>query len=403
MNRYARSRFGPNWMDVAAGVFRDRTAPEELLDPWAFYHHLFDGKPVAQWFLEDHEGRLAGTEVAWLNAQHAAWLSVWEVVDVEPGRSLTLKDLLTDETRVVRETTASRSLVKRDAVLARVVDHQETSVLCGLYPRSLRPSDAAFVVQRTRGRLRRKSAIPVERMRPEAIARYLIARWEEALEEAFARASCPLVLENTDGDPLLFTVDRFEFDPADRAEIEQRLAAAKEVEHPPEAEDPEQIYVFSRPGNRSHGDRGSTITGTVRISGNTLRSETNSVRRADSMRKLLEALLGSLVRHRAREHSDPLAPPPREAGAAEAPSPPLPSSDEMDRIILEMKTKHYSDWADQPLPALGGETPRTAVRTKPGREQVDLLLKENENLEARLPEGERFDFTRIRRELGLEE
>ena len=403
MNRYARSRFGSDWMDAPASVFRDRTAPEELLGPWAFYHHLFDGKPVAQWFIEDHAGRLAGTEVAWLNAQRAAWLSVWEVVDVEPGRSLTLKDLLTDEIRLVRETTASRSLVKRDAVLARVIDQEETSVLCGLYPRSLRPLDAAVVVRRARGRLRRKSSVPVEHMRGEAIGRYLIARWEEALEEAYARASCPPVLENTDGDPLLLTVDRFEFDPVHRAEIEGRLATAEEVEHQPEAEDPEQIYVFSRPDNRTHRDRESTITGTARLSGNTLRLKTNSVRRADSMRKLLETLLGSLVRHRAREHSDPLAPPPREAGAAETPSPPLPSSDEMDRIILEMKAKHYADWADQPLPALDGETPRAAARTKPGREQVDLLLKENENLEARLPEGQRFDFSRIRRELGLEE
>lgn len=43
------------------------------------------------------------------------------------------------------------------------------------------------------------------------------------------------------------------------------------------------------------------------------------------------------------------------------------------------------------------------MRTKSGREKVDILLKENENLEARLPEGQRFDFSPIRRELGLEE
>lgn len=403
MNRFARDRFGPNWMRTASGAFQDQTAPEELVLPWALYHHLLDGKPVVEWFLEDEADRLAGAEVAWLNVQRAAWLSVWEVVAVEPGRSLTLRDLLTGETRTVLETTASRTLVERDAVLARVVDHEGTSVLCGLYPRSLHPRDAASVVQRARGRLRRKRSVPIERMRAEAIGRYLIARWDEALEEAFARADQLPVLKNADGDPLLITVDHFEFDPTDGVEIQRRLAAAKDVEHPSEAEDPEQVYVFNQPGNRRHPHWKGTVTGVARISGNTLRLETNSVRRADSMRTLLETLHGSLIRHRARESSDPVASLWTERGPEATPATLPASSDEMDQLILEMKAEHYADWADQPLPALGGETPREAVRTRPGRESVDLLLKEIENLEARLPEGHRFDVGPIRRELGLEE
>jgi hypothetical protein len=78
------------------------------------------------------------------------------------------------------------------------------------------------------------------------------------------------------------------------------------------------------------------------------------------------------------------------------------SSAEEDQLLLAVKAKHYADWVDQPIPALGDETPRAAVRTKSGRQQVDLLLKECENHEARLPAGQRFDFGDIRRELGLE-
>jgi hypothetical protein len=74
----------------------------------------------------------------------------------------------------------------------------------------------------------------------------------------------------------------------------------------------------------------------------------------------------------------------------------------MDRILRDMKAKHYADWADQPIPALGGKTPRAAVRTKEGRLKVDTLLKECENFEAGMPAGQRFDFGGIRRDLGLE-
>ena len=45
-------------------------------------------------------------------------------------------------------------------------------------------------------------------------------------------------------------------------------------------------------------------------------------------------------------------------------------------------------------------TPREAVRTAAGREDVDLLLREMENMEGRLPESARFDFSELRRKLG---
>ncbi len=402
MSQYARRRFGPGWAAPAAEAFADRSVPHGLLGPWALYHHEIDGKPIIDWFLEEHARELSARERAWMNAQRAAWLSVWEVQAVEPGRTLTLRDLLTDEVRVVQEATASRSLVKRDAVLARVVDHAGTSMLFGVYHRSLSPRDASSVVQRARGRLRRKSSIPIERMQEEAIGRYLIARWEEALADADERVARPPTLVNTDGDPLLLTADHFAFHPVDRAKIRRRLATMKGVEESPGGGADDAVYVFSRPGNRIHSSGETTVIGHVTVAGNALRVETNSINRADAMRASLESSLGPLIRHRAREHSDPRASMKDGHGAPAAPPPPAPASDEMDRVVREFKAKHYADWVDHPLPALDGLTARAAVRTKLGRQQVDLLLKEIEHRESRLPAGQRFDFGAIRRELGLE-
>ena len=81
---------------------------------------------------------------------------------------------------------------------------------------------------------------------------------------------------------------------------------------------------------------------------------------------------------------------------------PIPiTEEEAGRIIQEYKSKHYVDWVDHPLPALHGKSPREAVRTKAGRAQVDLLLKEHENHEAHLPPEQQFDFSAVRAELGL--
>lgn len=102
---------------------------------------------------------------------------------------------------------------------------------------------------------------------------------------------------------------------------------------------------------------------------------------------------------RAREHTDPRAlldhdeptPPPADDIPAEVKA----------RLLRDFKAKHYAGWIDEPLPALDGETPRNAARTKAGRTRVDVLLKEMEHHEARLPDAERFDFSQIRAALGL--
>lgn len=400
--RHASDRFGPDWIAAAAGAFRDPTMREGLLDPWALYHHLYKDRTIVRHFLADRAASLSGAERSWLEAQAAAWLSIWEVAEVAPGRSLTLHDLLTDERRVVRETTASRTLVKRHALLARVIDHQGESVLCGLSPRALAPWDAAAVVQRARGRLRRKRSVPVERLRDPAIGRYLIKRWEEAVEGADARAGQLPELRNTDGDPLLITVDHFAFDYSDRVGIRRLLAAAEEAPDPPAADDPAPVYVFTRLRDPMDPRSQRTVTGTVAVSRREIRAESNSIRRADALRARLELLLGNRIRHRAREHADPMAVLQGDDPQAKAPPTP-PPPDEVNQALLELKAKHFREWIDLPVPALDGLTPRDAVRTADGRRRVDDLLKEAEHAEACLPAGQRFDFTPIRWLLGLEE
>lgn len=373
----------------------------QLFAPWMVYHVDADGKPVVQWYLEDQGHRLSNFELTWLQAQQASWLSVWEVRAVEPGQSITLEDLLTGEERTVQEVSGSRGIAPRDSLLARVVDHEGISVLGGNHPRPLPPVEAAEVVQRIRGRLRRKRAVPVDRLRDEKIGRYMIARWEETVEELDVRRSIPPRLQNTDGEEMLLTVDHFEFDAKARKEIERRLAALEGVDSP-EPDDPDQAYVFAKSGNTMHQSWENTLIGRAALSAGKLRLETNSVQRADSLRARIEGACGELVRHRAREHSDPFsAMQDHRARTAKDEEHEIPP-DQANELILEMKAKHYAQWPDDPLPALGGKTPREAIQTKAGRQQVDVLLKQAENLEARMPEGQRFDFAGLRQALGLE-
>lgn len=398
---FAARRFGDAWVR-AAEDFDDPKAAAQLFFPWSVYHFVIDGKPVAQWFVEEQRHRLSGTDLEWLGAQQASWVSLWEVTEAAPGLSLTLKDLLSEEERTVHEIRGSKSLVKRDVLLCRIVDYHGLSVLSGTHPRPLPPLHAAEIVRRIRGRLRRKRAVPVERLQDENIGRYMIACWEEAVEDLDLHRSVPPRLRNTDGDDLLLTVDHFKFDPAVRLKIQGRLASLEGVEAP-EPEEPDQAYVFTVPGNAMHRSWENTVVGRALVLKGRLRLETNSLKRADALRERVEAACGDLILHRAREHSDPsgqLQHPEKRPDISEEAYEIPPA--EANALVREFKGKHYADWADKPLPALNGKTPREAVRTKAGRAQVELLLKDGENLEARMPEEQRFDFSVIRRELGLD-
>lgn len=399
ISAFASSRFGAE----ARGWVRDFDDPDEALAlamPWSVYHACIQGRPAFEWFLEEARPRPNADERRWLDAQRSSWLSIWEVTEVRPGEGLTLRDLLSDEERSVHEILAAETLVRRDCVLARVVESDSICVLGGMYPRALPPVEGAEVVRRARGRLRRKRAVPVDRLRGEKIGLYLIRRWEEALAELELRWSQPPDLRNTDGDPLLLTTDHFEIAPGRGADVEARLSVLDGV-LPPEPGDADPTFDFRRtPAGGAPHTPGATLLGSLRLSGERIRVETNSTARADDLRARIEERCGDLVRHRTRQHTDPMSEPVRES-LADRPRETTPP--EAQQLVLDYKRSHYAGWLDEPLPALDGKSPREAARSKGGRAALDVLLKDMEHTEQRSPPGERFDFSEFRLELRLDD
>jgi hypothetical protein len=392
---WAERRFGADAL-ACLEDFQDPERAIQLALPWSVYGAEVQGRPVVAWYLDERGRRLDPADRAWLEAQQAGWLSVWEVREVERGASLLLEDLLTGELRRVREVSGSQTIEARSALLARVIDHEGASLLCGAHPQPLPPRSAAAVVERARARLRRRRAVPPDRLRDAGVARALIRYWEEEVLLLFARSAGPTVLTNTDGDPLLLTIDHFEVAPGARPAVERALAALEGAHDDDTEDEAERSYTFLKEGNPVHASWDNTVIGIGRLSDAGLALETNSRERADALRARVEAACGDGIRHRAREHSDPLsarAPRPAAQPAAQPP--------ELQAIVREHKQRHYRAWIDDSLPALGGKTPRESVRSARGREAVDLLLKEIEQIEERGPAGERFDVSELRRALGL--
>ncbi|MFY0527414.1 SEC-C metal-binding domain-containing protein [Archangium gephyra] len=406
MVRYASGRFGGDWLGEAAEAFFEEPGflPEypqtQLFMPWAVHHWEVEGRPVREWFLEEKGAALPEAERAWLLSQRPVVLTVWEVLEVQEGVGLRVKDLLGGEEHFVHEVRGSRQLRPRHAMLGRVVEHEGLAVFCGMDPQPLPPREADEVVHSARKVLgvRGTRPVPRELLASEDTSLGLVLLWHEVADWLKAKAVQPIELTNTDGEPLMFVVDHYAFAPEARSRV---LEAFETLEGFGVEEDGEVVRgTFLKQGNAMHASWENTIIGSAEVGADSLRLQANSVERADALRRRVEAVCQGLVRHRSREKTEPSQMRQGRTGQPLA-ARRTPSPEELE-ALREVKASHYAAWVDSKLPALKGKSPRQAVRTKAGRHQVDVLLKELENREAGLPVEERMDVSGLRRELGLE-
>jgi hypothetical protein len=402
LRAFAAERYGATW--EAASDKLVRAAGEEvpllqqLAVPWSVYEALVDGKRIVDVFAEEYDRRLTREERDWLASQRTARLSIWEVTSCEPGVAVDVRSLLSGQVRQVREAKGSTVLVARDALLARVADHGGASYFCGLYPRILPPDAAARVVKAMRRRAKEKGASV--KVPDEDFGLAMVRAWTKAVREGDEAAARPKKLVNTDGETVVLTTDHFEFEAGAQAKVEAKLRGMVGVQAPDEGHESNE-YTIVKAGNAVHRHWDNTVVGRFTVDAGRLRLETNSVERADDLRSRLEQACGALMRHRIREHVDPTSSVrPHDHAPPSSPSK-EPNANEARVALQEFKRAHYEQWLDEPLPALSGRTPRQAVRSKLGREQVDIVLRTMENHEQRAG-GEPFDFRPLRHTLGLE-
>ncbi len=125
--------------------------------------------------------------------------------------------------------------------------------------------------------------------------------------------------------------------------------------------------------------------GDIEIANGRLRLSCTTRRRLELGRATLEKALGRMLRHEEdRFESVRGGGGPRPEGARTLPQRRARGAEGLDQevereIVLKVKAEHYAKWVDESLPALGGETPREAVRSEDGRRKVRDLVRGIEN------------------------
>ena len=303
--------------------------------------------------LPDDEHNLLGQ---WALSGH----SVYEVSEVRAGEGVTLRDLRSGERVEVAERQGSLLLKAGDLLLAHAVfDGAGYQFVGGIQPLPLAARDAAM------------AALDAE-------------VGAEELAELIGELNAPPTMVNGEGEAIVLC--EAVYAARDEAALSQRLDAL--LERGEEGHWEEWIDVG--------GQR--VLRATVRVSDGELRLLANSPQRFERLSRLLAPIVDGreLIAKRQVAASEiaSMAAPQEEGSWADPPA-------EVSQALAAFVADAEARWVDEPVPALGGLTPRQAADDPTRREQLVALLHEFDR-QSPPPGAVSFDTGRLRARLGLE-
>jgi len=364
----------------------------------------------------------------YLQAFRDSVLSLYEVVELDPGHSMTVRDLvLGGDPITVEEKLGSETAARWDRIAGRVVTVNKKVYFTGallLFPHEVADevlSGIEEMVKSIKKKLQReakKQGKPadfkdrdVREMLLHTGAHLFTRTW---LIDALIQAAAPLPeIRNTDGDEIVFSGARFPIT-GEVAKVIVGLDTINEFER----NDPDELqwtwHGHGSPSKRmsrgkglafeTEDDAGRTTLGNIEIDKDALVLNTNSKERADKGRDLLLSRLDGLVGQPLTSHQTLEKMLGERSGSAPVQSELPPEVAE--QAIHSFLDSHYRQTLDDPLPYLDGKTPRQAAKTKKGRERVISWLKKWENSEGRraASQGQQpYDFQWMWREMKIDD
>ena len=369
---------------------------------------------IAQAYLARRGKRLDPLTQRYIQACAQVPFSFHEVLSSEPGRGFRLKDLLLGQTRYVFEARGSELAQRGDLLYASVVELDGVALLEGSGAVLIPPREKPRIIALRAALARSGEVLGPELLRERAadVRRLYLEIADRLLDPT------PPELTNTDGEPIEMHTLTYDVPSAREA-----FDALKELA----GGEPDEIllrdavfdqsgglsrvgFPWIKPGNAVHKSWSNTVLGTLRIDGTRLTAEVNSAGRAQRLSDLIAERLGERARKRpeviqsTRSLLERERTPAQEAALqrAEKATEELNSQPEVQALLAEMTRRHYRDWVDQPIPALGNRSPRQAMRSANGREAVEALVVQLERDADRLSPPLDPSVTReLRETLGL--
>ncbi|MBN1847772.1 MAG: DUF2384 domain-containing protein [Deltaproteobacteria bacterium] len=229
----------------------------------------------------------------------------------------------------------------------------------------------------------------------------------------------PPQIQNTDGDPLEFHRLIYEISSSAEEALEKLSGLCvtmtpEEIRQEAKQDASGRIlkveFSWDRLGQTMNQELPNTVLGHIAIKGRRLTAEVNSKQRADVFRREMDQRLGDLAHFKVDEIQDTTSAMKRMekkiAGNERPDDSELMRDPEIREQMSEFLAQHWENWINEKIPALGGKTPKQAVKSADGREAVEVLLKEAERglgPDAFTNEANVKGVSRVRELLGLKD
>ena len=432
---YAVRKFGSEAIDVAMQEFLLWPEPDDeigegisdqlepLFWPWFLFNWEYDssssevklagpeGRTVAELYAEEHPKRLDPLEHKLIESINRKPYTFFEVEEVDRGKGMRLKDVFQGSSMDVEERSGSEYVQPGDLVFGRAVSVDGVGMIIGLGSTIIPPRKKPDIIQ-FRARLRSNES---------PVTEDTLNEWAIEIRELFFDMDLDLdsmpKLCNTDGDPMEF--HRLVYEIPSAEEAFEKLCdlcvtvGADELREDSKRDREGRIkrieFPWDRLGHKLSPGMPNTVLGRIIIDGRRLIAEVNSAQRAQTLRQEIDSRLGHSARFKLDEIQDVETMLNEGEGRktrwkSSQGQKELMESPELKEHLSEILDRHWENWVDQKIPALGGTTPREAVKSSDGREAVEALLKETERdrgVDPFMAEANRKGARRVRELLGL--
>jgi hypothetical protein len=385
--------FWGDWLDdEPEDRFKELIRSESVsiaFNSWfAYDFELPGGDTVFDLFVAREAKQFSSGERAFLDGMRGSHLRLYEILDVKFDEGFEVRDLWDDRRLFVRERAATRQLVAWDVIAGRVGKAGDGELVFETLPYLFPAAIKDDLMKNLRAEYKR----------------YLREFPDKGIE-CFFKAMVPLLhqtwvdhvampprpkMRTTTGEPMI--IAKVVFDLLDRDGVIRALAARQDF-----VDQSDGCYLWLEPA----GDMQRSI-GTIFIEEKRVVCETLSRRRAEKARDELSKLCGIAVRFRAISYQDIEQALKHAPQGAEKKVPEIPDEAQQ-KLLGEFYERHYRGWLDEPIPALGGRTPRHAAKLKTIRPKLIALLKDFESQSERQRRAGQiaYDFRWMWAELGL--
>jgi len=376
-------------------------------------YRLKNGLTIIEEYYQEKKAKLSKEEDSLLKYEMASYLSLYEVISITPEEGLRLKDLVTGEEMEVFEVKGTRFLTKWDVIFARVIRMGSVNKLSGLgkiIPRHEKEEILSSIqtswenVNKETGKMEWHDF-----MKSNAHLVHRLIEDRKPIEPVFITEehhrllSSKAVFDVVDFDTVKDRLGReFDFVPVEEEKRDEiRLAWLKRGRSKvwDMGEDVENGVILMSQMIGEKGELKWSSLGDVVLTPRRLELSCLSRERLDRGKVRLQELLGGNVKHRV-DHYEDIAKKIKGEGLEEPSFRKEEMPEEHFRIYSKVAGEWVMKWVDEKIPALGGRTPREAVQTSEGREKVEEILRDWENMEERKrKDGEPYININVIREM----